>query len=157
MLQRIQSLYLLLASIMMAMLLFFPIADFWGNISYQLSAFSFGDISPEASSPFSSGFTIPVLVFVIALSTLPLLAIFMYRKRRHQMKMVRVIMALLIAFLILVFFYYIPTIENQIALEADYVTAKGMFFPVASIVFLTFALRGIRKDEKLVKSMDRIR
>lgn len=157
MIQRIQSLYLLLASLVMAALLFLPIADFWGDITYQLSAFSFGDISPDASSSFNANFTTPLGVFVIILIVLPLLAIFMFKRRRHQIKLVRVIIGLALAFLILVFFYYIPTIEKEIMLQADYVSAKGMFFPIAAILFLILAQRGIIKDEKLVKSMDRIR
>ena len=157
MIQRIQSLYLFIASLMMSMLFLFPIADFWGDISYQFSAFSFGDISADPTSPFSTGFTTPTGVFVILLVILPLLSILMFKARRKQLVLVRVILALLIAFLILVFFYYIPTIEKEIALQADYVSAKGMFFPIAAIVFLVLAQRGILKDEKLIRSMDRIR
>ena len=70
---------------------------------------------------------------------------------------VRVCLALIIAFLVLVFFYYIPTIEKEIVLQADYVSAKGMFFPLASLIFIILAQRGIIKDEKLIRSMDRIR
>lgn len=157
MIQRIQSLYLLLASLLMAALMFLPIADFWGDITYQLSAFSFSDISPDAASPFNSNFTTPLGVFVIALMILPLSAIFMFKNRRYQLRLVRVILGLALAFLVLVFFYYIPTIEKEIMLQADYVSAKGMFFSIAAIIMLALAQRGIIKDEKLVKSMDRIR
>lgn len=157
MIQRIQSLFLLLASLAMSVLFFFPIADFWGDISYQFSIFSFGDISVEASSPFASGFSTPALVFVIVLVVLPLLAIFMFKNRKKQLMAVRVCLALIIAFLVLVFFYYIPTIEKEILLQADYLTAKGMFFPLASLIFVILAQRGILKDEKLIRSMDRIR
>ena len=33
----------------------------------------------------------------------------------------------------------------------------GLYLPILSIVFLGLALRSIGKDEKLVKSMDRLR
>ncbi len=157
MIQRIQSLYLFLASVAMSVLFFLPIADFWGDISYQFSIFSFGDISVDASSPFADAFTTPAMAFVIVLVLLPLLAIFMFKNRKKQLMAVRVCLALIIAFLVLVFFYYIPTIEKEIVLQADYVSAKGMFFPLASLIFIILAQRGIIKDEKLIRSMDRIR
>ena len=83
----------------------------------QFSIFSFGDISVDASSPFADAFTTPAMAFVIVLVLLPLLAIFMFKNRKKQLMAVRVCLALIIAFLVLVFFYYIPTIEKEIVLQ----------------------------------------
>ncbi len=157
MIQRIQSVFLLLASLFVAPLFFLPVADFWGDISYRLTIYSFGDLSPDAVSPFSANFTLPILLFVVVLTLLPFLAIFLYKKRRFQLRLVRVVLGLALAFLVLIFFYYIPMIEKTVDLSANYVSAKGMFAPVVALIFLVLAQRFILKDEKLIRSMDRIR
>lgn len=157
MIQRIQSLYLFAAAIMISMLLFFPVADFWGDISYQFSAMGFHDLSPESESPFNAMFSLPLLVFTICLTLLPFLTILLYKNRKKQLLLIRLTLGLMIALLILVFFYYIPTIENEINLTADYISAFGMFFPLMALVFIILAQKGVIKDEKMIKSMDRLR
>jgi len=157
MIQRIQSLYLFVASVMMLMLFFFPIADFWGEISYRLSITAFGDFSVEATSPFSGYFTWPLLAFTLVLIILPVVALILFKYRRKQLVLIRLSLAFLIVFLILVFFYYIPTIEGRVGIQADYLSPKGMFFPLAALVFIILAQRGVMKDERIIRSMDRIR
>ena len=157
MIQRIQSLYLFAAAIMISMLLFFPVADFWGDISYQFSAMGFHDLSPEADSPFHPMFSLPLFVFTICLTLLPLVAIVLYKNRKKQLLIIRLTLGLIIALLILIFFYYIPTIEKEILLTADYISAFGMFFPLLALFFIVLAQRGVIKDEKMIKSMDRLR
>lgn len=157
MIQRIQSLYLFAAAIMISMLLFFPVADFWGDISYQFSALGFHDLSPESDSLFNSMFSVPLLAFVICLILLPLLTIALYKNRKKQLLLIRLCIGLIIALLVLVFFYYIPTIEKEINLTADYVSAFGMFFPLMALIFIILAQKGVTKDQKMINSMDRLR
>lgn len=41
--------------------------------------------------------------------------------------------------------------------SAKTIYGVGSYFPIAQIICLVFARNGIRKDEKLVRSMDRLR
>lgn len=86
---------------------------------------------------------------------LVLVSIFMFKKRHAQLKLgylVTVIGILIIAVAILFFTNQAPTIA-----EAEINEGAGLVMPVLAIIFALLANYFIRKDEHLVKSMDRLR
>lgn len=86
---------------------------------------------------------------------LVLVSIFMFKKRPLQLKLgylVVVIGVLIIAVTILVFTNQAPEIA-----ETDINEGPGLIMPVLAIIFAVLANYFIRKDERLVKSMDRLR
>ena len=97
----------------------------------------------------------PVYVALFGLSTtLSLVSIFSFKKRQNQFVMGRLNMILNLILLGL-FVYRSLNLSG----EAVSVSEKGigMFLPVVSIVFLVLANKAIKKDEDLVKSVDRLR
>jgi fumarate reductase subunit C len=137
MLQRIQTIYLALATIVSGALPFvFPLwtltsgNDFW----------------------FMQSMTYVVL---FGLSTsLALLSIFSYKKRQQQFVMNRLNMILNLILLGL-FVYHSLNLSGETPAVSE--KGIGMFLPIVSIVLLVLANKAIKKDEDLVKSVDRLR
>ncbi|MDT0641696.1 DUF4293 domain-containing protein [Zunongwangia sp. F363] len=136
MLQRIQTIYLLLAAITSAGLIF--LLYLWEN---------------------SSGETVyaedVLMVFIMFLSSaaLSLVSIFMYKNRKLQFVLGR-LNIILNFFLLGVFVYWSLSIPGEMDISEKGI---GMLLPIVSIVFLVLANRAIKKDEDLVKSVDRLR
>lgn len=143
MIQRIQSLFLLLASIATFLEFVFPF--FKGK---QSTTGFFADSSYTVQDH-------PVLLgLTIAAGALALLTIFLYKNRQLQQKMVYLTMLLSVALLAVTFilgFQDTPDLLNNASIFV------GTFLPIVAIILLGISLKGINKDDKLVKSMDRLR
>lgn len=96
--------------------------------------------------------TVYVTLFGLS-NTLTLLSIFSHKKRQQQFVMGRLNMILNLILLGL-FVYRTLTASGETAISEKGV---GMFLPIISIVFLVLANKAIKKDEDLVKSVDRLR
>jgi len=106
--------------------------------------------------PFPLASNLLLAIVIIALGILALICLFLYKNRKLQFKLSVVGVILSIGFLFLE--YYI--IENYFKPDHSILTGSyqlGALLPVLMIVFFFLAARGIYKDEKLVKSMDRLR
>ena len=144
MLQRIQTIYLILALLLSTLLALR--VPFWatdeGAGLFLLDFFRSDNIVFTA---------IPVLFFLSAL--LSLIAIMMFRQRLKQVICTRLNIA--INFLLLGIIVYgllsLPG-ENEFSEKGI-----GVFIPIVVIVFLALANKAILRDEKLVKSVDRLR
>jgi ABC-type polysaccharide transport system permease subunit len=86
-------------------------------------------------------------------TTLSLLSILSHKKRQQQFVMGRLNMILNLILLGL-FVYRTLNTSGETAISEKGV---GMFLPIISIVFLVLANKAIKKDEDLVKSVDRLR
>ncbi|MAV50740.1 MAG: hypothetical protein CME93_07245 [Hyphomonadaceae bacterium] len=96
-----------------------------------------------------------VLVFFESVLTMliVIVAIVQFKNRQNQFVLNRV--AILIQFFLLGFFVY-----RALSMPGEGLTSEkgiGAFVPIVSIVLLALANRAIKKDEDLVKSVDRIR
>jgi membrane protease YdiL (CAAX protease family) len=136
MLQRIQTIYLLIAALFMgALYLWFP-----------LVADSAGTVIIERNEPLLFG-----LIFVSI--ALIIISILNFKKRKLQFVLNR--LNIISNFVLLgVFVYRSLTLSGETLLSEKGI---GVLFPVISIVFLVLANKAIKKDEDLVKSVDRLR
>lgn len=97
----------------------------------------------------------PVYVALFGLSTtLSLVSIFSFKKRQNQFVMGRLNMILNLILLGL-FVYRSLNLSGETPLVSE--KGFGMFVPVLAIVLLVLANKAIKKDEDLVKSVDRLR
>lgn len=137
MLQRIQSIYLLIAFVVTGVLPFvFPLWTF------------------ENGTDFYSMFSLPY-TSILGLSTaLSIVGIFTYKKRQNQFVMGRINMILNLILLGL-FVYRSLNLSGETPAVSE--KGIGMFLPIVAIVFLAIANKAIKKDEDLVKSVDRLR
>ncbi|WP_295335906.1 DUF4293 family protein [Flavobacterium sp.] len=96
-----------------------------------------------------------VYVSLFGLSTtLSLLSILSHNKRQHQFVMGR--LNIILNLILLGLFVY-RTLSASGGTTAVPEKGVGMFLPIFSIVFLVLANKAIKKDEDLVKSVDRLR
>lgn len=158
MIQRIQTVFLLLAIAATVCQFFFPLASFFSEYAYyKLYIHELKGMTPDVESPFSAFFTFPLLITNVAAGLIMLLTIFLYKKRRLQMRMLRIAFLMLLVFIALLFFYFVPAVEDEIGAIPDYQSDYGIYFPFIALIFMILADRYIKKDEKLVRASDRLR
>lgn len=136
MIQRIQSVYLLLTAGISAGLIF--VFHLW--------------ITNEDVKIFAMD---ELLYFGLFLgsATLSLLSIFMFKNRKLQFVLGR--LNIILNVILLGFFVYQSLNVSGEALVSE--KGIGIFLPILSIVLLVLANKAIKKDEDLVKSVDRLR
>lgn len=86
-------------------------------------------------------------------SVLALIAIFLFKNRKNQFVVNRLNMIFNL-FLLGFFVYRSLTLSGETTVSEKGI---GMLLPIVSIVFLVLANKAIKKDEDLVKSVDRLR
>lgn len=136
MIQRIQTLYLLVVALISGVLPF--VFSLW---------------STEEGMVFYAQADLTFLGAFILSSCLAILSIFLYKNRKNQFVLNR-LNILLNLFLLGFFVYRSLNLSGEIVISEKGI---GMLIPVFSIVFLVLANRAIKKDEDLVKSVDRLR
>jgi len=94
---------------------------------------------------------------VIVLAILPFVTIFMFKNRPLQMKLIWVGILLSIVAIILVYVKATDFGADKVANFKASSFKVSAALPVAVLVLLIMAFGGIRSDEKLVKSVDRLR
>jgi succinate-acetate transporter protein len=136
MIQRIQTLYLVLVALVAGILPFF--VNLWSDAK-GLEIYAQNEI-------------IVSIVFYVS-GALALWVVFLFKNRKNQFVVNRLNMILNL--FLLGFFVY-----RSLNLSGGTLVSEkgiGMLIPVFSIVFLALANRAIKKDEDLVKSVDRLR
>ena len=93
-----------------------------------------------------------VPVFFIGSALLALFSIFSYKDRQKQFVLGRLII-LINLFLLGILIYLSLNLPGEVTSEKGI----GMFLPTVAILFSVMANRAIKKDEDLVKSVDRLR
>jgi len=142
MIQRIQSIYLAIVFALSAIL---PLVlNLWDDSKKEVYALELlSDLSIIAK-------LVPVFFLISAL--LAIVSIFKYKKRQLQFVLGRIII-LINLFLLGILIYLSLNIPGEASSEKGI----GMFIPVVVILFTVLANKAIKKDEDLVKSVDRLR
>lgn len=165
MIQRIQTIYLLLAAALMATFLFCPIAQF--DTSDGLYSFTSQGVSTVMAEPATAGaeaavtqtsvFTPTWGVFVlgIVIAVLSLVAIFLYKNRPNQARICMINAFFMVTFYIIIFLSGYNFQHDLAATHTSWSAYLAM--PFVALVLDILAYRAINKDEQLVRSMDRIR
>jgi len=131
MIQRIQTVYLLFVFCLTVTILFVP-------FSSTTIAFNAG---------FYKGY-----FSVVALLTI--FTVFLYKNRKLQIKLCY---AILLSLILIYAFYFIFDRQNLPFADFFRYVRFTFIFPFIAAVFSYLAIRGIKKDEKLVRSLDRLR
>ena len=165
MIQRIQTVYLLLAAALMATFLFCPIAQFdtpdglYSFTSQGVSTVMAEPAAPEADATVTqtSVFTPTWGVFVLGIfiAVLSLVAIFLYRNRPNQARVCMINAFFMVTFYIIIFLSGYTFQHDLAATHTSWSAYLAM--PFVALVLDILAYRAINKDEQLVRSMDRIR
>ncbi len=158
MIQRIQTVFLSLAFLAAVTLFFFPIAGIYSDLmTYKFYVYELKNMVPGEASKFTFMTTFPLLLLNILVAALSIVCIFLYKNRVLQARLVRFAILFNIILIGLIFFVYASIIESNLQASPDYLDGAGVYFPLISLIFLILANRYILKDEKLVRSVDRLR
>ena len=155
MIQRIQTLYLLLATVLMSLTLFLPLATIWegGNEMVVKAFFADGEMGFKAPLPIYMG------IVLTAATLLPLVTIFLFKKRLVQIRLCVSAIVLLLgsAGFIALYCYRLCDVLSEMFTNLNFTLGFASLIPVVAIIPVVLAIRGIAKDEALVRSLDRIR
>lgn len=152
MIQRIQSVYLLIAAILMAVVVCTPLAVLLG-VSDSFYLFKSVGIFADGSRFVYPSWAIAACAGVSAL--ISFVAIFLFKKRKVQIKMCYISIILIILFYA-AFAFYLSA--GQTALDAKFTKVEyGLALPAISLVLTVLALSKIKADERLIQSLNRIR
>jgi Domain of unknown function (DUF4293) len=172
MIQRIQTIFLLLAALANLPMLFLKLADASSNATMESASIAFYGMRfqtnyvdtnsmklvDESLGFNGNGFLMAHAALIVLSSVVLLAAIFLYKNRPLQIKVTYTGLILVMAQMALSFkiFMDLPKIVESV--EGDpHDFGFWLFLPVAVILLAYLAARRINKDEKLVQSMDRIR
>lgn len=153
MIQRIQTLYLLIATALMAVTIFTPMAQFFdGTQEYTLTAFALKDAAGVTAQP-----TIYMGILLALAGVLPFIVIFLFKNRQLQIRLCAAEIVLLVGSLVVMGIYYYLSARLFDSVNGLGNLKLGVIMPLLSIVFVVLATRAIFRDEVLVRSLDRIR
>ena len=154
MIQRIQTLYLLLVVVLTGLALWLPLVDFTvGADTCTLTAFGLKDAAGITLLP-----TVYLGVVLAATCLLPLVTIFLFRRRLLQIRLCVVEMVLLLGSLVMEGVYYF--LSWRVFSDLTFHTQgfkPAIMLPLVCLLFAFLAARAIFRGEMLVRAADRIR
>jgi len=155
MIQRVQSIWLVLAVITLICIFFLPLLT--KNVNGgQYGVYTSGihtEIKVEDIEQYAVIFAIPTITLNIAAAILCFAAIFFFKNRRLQK---RIIIFAYFSVILLAILCFNSGLQLPGGLTGTSITV-GTFLPLVAVVLCLLAIRGIRKDEQLLRSADRLR
>jgi len=141
MIQRIQSLWLLLSAVC-------------AFITYTLVLY-IGTLADASKREFKLADNFLLMMCIIGIGVLSLITIFFFKNRKLQFRLVIITIILTIGYLFIQYLKIEQFKTDNAITSGSYQVAA--LLPIASVIFLIMAARAIYKDEKLVKSLNRFR
>ncbi len=154
MIQRIQTVYLFLASAIIFSMFLSPLAEMVDHSGQYYFFDLTGIYEGVGETAMKIESVLPLRFLLVVTAVLSLLTIFFYKRRILQIRICIFNLMLLIGFYALFLFYYYHT-KNRLDAAGDFKIT--VIFPVIAVILVFLATRGIRRDEMLVRSYDRIR
>ncbi len=145
MIQRIQTIFLLLAAVAASGTFFLPFASSPEAVANSILADQSYDIWDNI---------VLKILFGIAI-LVALISIFQFKNRKQQMRTNLFALFFVMMGAVIVIVQLLQA--NNLLDDGNVQPAAGFVAPFVTIVFLSLAYYFIKKDEKLVKSMDRLR
>ena len=154
MIQRIQSLYLVVIAALMATTIFAPLGWFAGaGEEFTLRALGLENAAGEIVQS-----TRHLAILAVTAAALPLAILFLYRRRMLQLRLCAVEAVLLLGTALMEGIYYFLSWRVFSGVEFH---AQGfrpaIALPLVCLLFVYLAARAILRDEALVRAADRIR
>lgn len=180
MIQRIQTLWLALAAVCMALCFAFPVAaytfemestgqvvnaqlDLVGkNGADTLQQLAAGEPVVEYAQRLTGMSTVALITLAACIILLAVLTIFLYKRRVTQMRIAGLAFLINVGYAFVVFFWAVDRYRELLmqglgGAEPQVSWQAGAFLPLASLVFIFLAQRAIRSDEAKVRAADRLR
>ena len=161
MIQRIQSVFLFIISILMLLLLY---SDIWviskpgsGEIvtmnAFQIQHFEKQDGEKQVIETQNSFY---IAILAVLSAGIALFSVFKYKNRMLQLKL-GLLNTLLMVAIIGIIIYFVYDMEEMLPDASEGTFGIGIFYPAICLILNWLANRFIRKDEQLVRSSERFR
>jgi peptidoglycan/LPS O-acetylase OafA/YrhL len=155
MLQRIQTIWLFCATAAIFCLFLFPFIQFLdldGTAKAIKATGVYQNLNGKVvqTEPF-----IALTIATVVVGLIPFVIIFFYKNRKKQLSISYIAILLILAYS----FWLVQTAKQEagnMQLELQNY-GIGVILPSLAILFIILALRGIRRDQKLIRSADRLR
>jgi Domain of unknown function (DUF4293) len=141
MIQRIQTLWLFLIGVV-------------AFVTYTLTLYT-AVLPNNTTQPYDVANHLLLAAYIIAVGLLALVCIFLFKNRKLQFKLTIFGMIFSIGFLFLEY-YMVEQFKAQLHVQTGRYQV-GALLPIVIVFLYFFASRGIYRDERLIKSMDRLR
>lgn len=156
MLQRIQSIYLFVASLLLFALYFFPLAHnvYVNNAPVTIMVTGIFEDVNGVQKHLESFTALIAATAIVAI--IPLVIIFLFKNRKQQIAFCYGTIVVLFGYS----FWMAQTVKQAVGEGVQLGTKTmgiGLFLTSISIVMLILAAKSIQRDQKLVKSADRLR
>ncbi len=153
MIQRIQSLYLLIIIGLLSTMFFMPLANL-NVLEGNMYNFYVHEITENAteSGTLSVNYTGIIIVGLMILNAL--ICFFIYKKRILQIRLTTINIFMMIGSIILLWYNISSFAKDN---DAQIFYNIPMVIPIITIILSYLAIRAIGKDEALIRSIDRIR
>jgi len=156
MLQRIQTLFLGIVAITTVVLFFMPTASFLSDFHYlKIYLYTIKDMTPQSELQFGIMTVLPLLLVNTGIFVSVVMAIFTYKNRISQVKMVRFALLLSMLLMLGILLFYPNLVSKRLDISPEY--EIGAYIPIINLLLLFLANRYILKDERLVRSTSRLR
>ncbi len=151
MLQRIQTVYLLVVTVLLIITMCQPVGSFVAGDGSIYNFMSYGIVFPDGATSSSSWGMLALLILSAIVSSG---TIFMFKNRILQIRMTVFNSIILIGYYI-TFVVFMFVLKGK--LEASYQLSWALALPLVCIILNYLAIRAIGKDEFMVKAADRLR
>lgn len=157
MIQRIQSVWLLLSGLVLTTLFLFPYVSYIDLVGLGKQIYVSGIYTSVNNESVKQESFILQSIVAVFIAVMPIVLIFLFKDRKRQIKFIYLQLVLIVLFAV---WMYVSA-NNVLSANNQYLSANnigiGFFLLPVSIIFLSMALGAIRGDEKLIKSADRLR
>lgn len=179
MIQRIQTLWLLLAACCMGVCFLVPVATFsladWPTEGQRmearldLTARNTGDVALQMTEPvvhyaqrMTGMSTWPLVTLSLLCIAVSVAAICLFRRRPLQLRMVALAFFVCLVYAFVLLFWAVDRYSELLSdglggVEPEVTWGVGAFAPLLALVFFFLAQRAIKRDEALVRAADRLR
>ena len=164
MIQRIQSVFLLAAALSLLAALFFPIWSETNSEGTEKVALNVYELRHErlqadgtVAQTINKKDTFYISLFLFAGAAIALIAIFQFKNRLRQIQLGALNSLVTGGGILFTWFVYINKAELVVDPTGQGQFGIGFYLPLAALLLNSLANRFIRRDEKLVRSADRLR
>lgn len=149
MIQRIQTIYLFVAAVLLVVAMVLPVGHFYTETTVS----SLTNLSVTAADGTVGYVSWPLFVILLLGAVLSFVTIFLYKNRMLQVRLTVCANVLLVAY------YVVAGILAYSALSSygSFTPSMAVCLPLIALILNGLAIRGIKKDEKLVRSYNTIR
>lgn len=159
MIQRIQTVYLLIAGLVLFGLFLFPYVNYSDLVGLGKNVKVtgvYGITAGQAVHERNFSYILQTVATVV-LGLLPIFTIFKFKQRKVQLLLIWVEIIAILFFAIWLY----SSASTHLSTVGQFLGAGnigvGFFLLPISIIFCALALGGVRRDEKLIRSADRLR